>query len=879
MMTGNEIRRAFLDYFRENDHRVVKSASLVPQDDPTLLFTNAGMVQFKRIFLGEESRDYTRAATSQKCVRAGGKHNDLENVGYTARHHTFFEMLGNFSFGDYFKELAIELSWKFLTVNMGLPVDKLWVSVYLDDDEAAEIWRDRIGVPEDRVERLGEKDNFWAMGDTGPCGPCSEIHMDRGEQFGCGDPDCGVECECDRWLEIWNLVFMQYNRDAAGVMTPLPRPSIDTGMGLERIVAVMQDKPTNFGTDLFMPIINRIEELSGRGMGESRDVDVCMKVIADHSRAAAFLIGDGVLPSNEGRGYVLRRIMRRAIRYGRQLGLEKPFLHDTASVVCDLMAEPYPELVESRPFITNVVTNEEDRFRETLDRGLEVLNEALAEMEAKGASTIPGSVIFKLYDTYGFPVDVVEDVVRDRNIALDRDGFEKAMDRQRAQSRNVTTFTGTSEAFRSLSGKGFKPEFTGYSDTSSTAEVVLITDMDGNELASAEKGAEIQVVCDRTPFYGESGGQIGDTGRITGSGVQVEVTDTKKDPTGLVVHHSRVSDGVLEKGAKVELAVDEAHRQATMRNHSATHLLHAALRQVLGGHAKQSGSWVGPERLRFDFTHFSALTGEEREKIEDIVNAKIRENLPVSVVEMDAEQARESGATALFEEKYGDTVRVVSVGGFSRELCGGTHTERTGDIGLCLIVGETSVAAGVRRIEAVTGAGALAHVRDMRHTVDHVARLVKERPEAVADKVERLVETTKKQEREITELKTSLATGAMDAAPEQVREVSGIKVLTREVQADNPGAMRDVGDRFRDKVGSGVVVLGARAGDKAFLLVMVTKDLTKRIKAGDIVKRTAAIVGGGGGGRPDMAQAGGSQPEKLEEALAAVPGIVEELAG
>jgi alanyl-tRNA synthetase len=877
-MTGNETRRAFLDYFKTNGHRVVKSASLVPADDPTLLFTNAGMVQFKRTFLGEEARDYSRAATSQKCVRAGGKHNDLENVGYTARHHTFFEMLGNFSFGDYFKEAAIELAWKFLTVDLGLPVEKLRVSVFRDDDEAAGIWRDKIGVRPERILRLGEKDNFWAMGDTGPCGPCSEIHIDRGAGLGCGSPDCGVECGCDRFLEIWNLVFMQYNRDADGTMAPLPRPSIDTGMGLERIVSVLQNAPANYGTDLFAPILARVQELSGKSLGASRDDDVCMKVIADHSRAAAFLVGDGVLPSNEGRGYVLRRIMRRAIRYGRQLGLAEPFLHETAAAVALAMEEPYPELAEARAFIGNVILNEENRFRETLDNGLKVLTDGLSELEAKGETTIPGDFIFKLYDTYGFPVDIVEDVVRDKGLHLDKDGFAKAMDRQRAQSRTVTAFTGASEAFRALTSQGFASKFVGYAGTRAESRVVLVS-VDGKEADEAGPGTEVQVVTEETPFYGESGGQTGDVGVMRGDGLEVEIVHTRKDPTGLVVHTGRVTKGAPQKGMAVTLEVDTETRGATMRNHSATHLLHAALRQVLGDHAKQSGSYVGPDRLRFDFTHFSALSQEEKEQIEDIVNAGIRANLAVSVEEMDADTARKSGAVALFDEKYGDTVRVVSMEDASRELCGGTHVSRTGDIGLFLIVAESSVAAGVRRIEALTGAGALLHVRGLSRSMDGLARLLRDKAEAVPERVEKLAETVKAQEREIAKLKTAIATGGASQGAEETVEVKGVKVFTREVPADNPGAMREAGDRFRDKLASGVVVIGAKAGDKAMLLAMVTKDLTGKIKAGDIIKRAAGIVGGSGGGRPDMAQAGGSRPEKVGEALAAIPKIVEELLG
>ncbi|SHJ07747.1 alanyl-tRNA synthetase [Desulfatibacillum alkenivorans DSM 16219] len=875
-MTGNEVRSAFLEYFKKNDHRVVKSSSLVPQDDPTLLFTNAGMVQFKRTFLGEEKRDYTRAATSQKCVRAGGKHNDLENVGYTARHHTFFEMLGNFSFGDYFKELAVELSWDLLVNKFGLPADKLWVSIYLDDDEAGLLWRDKIGVPEERIVRLGEKDNFWSMGDTGPCGPCSEIHIDRGEAFGCDSPDCAVGCDCDRYLEIWNLVFMQYNRDETGKMTPLPRPSIDTGMGLERICSILQNADTNYGTDLFTPIFNRIGELSGKKLGDSKTDDVCMKVIADHSRAAAFLVGDGILPSNEGRGYVLRRIMRRAIRYGRQLGFNKSFLHETVAAVCDSMGGAYPDLVEGRSFITNVIVNEESRFSETLDKGLSVLNDALGEMEAKGEKEISGEVIFKLYDTYGFPVDIVEDVVRDKGIVLDRDGFQTRMKEQKEKSRSTVAFEGAGEAFASLSSQGIKCEFQGYHGTSGCSKVILVV-KDGKEVQEAQAGDAVSVVTEATPFYGESGGQMGDLGVIMADGLEMEVARTLKDPTGLIIHEGKVVKGKIAKGQDVDLKVDEAARQATARNHTATHLLHAALREVVGDHVKQAGSLVGPERLRFDFTHFSPLTPEETAKIETLVNERIRDNLDVNTVEMDADQARESGAMALFEEKYGDTVRVVSMEGFSKELCGGTHTERSGDVGFFVIAGETSVAAGVRRIEALTGAAAVEYVHGLMSHLNKVSGLLKEKPETLPDKIEKLLALNKQQEKEINALKAKIAAKASESVDDEIREVRGAKMIAKKVEVDSPAAMRDLADKFRDKLQSGIVVLGSEVNGKALLIVMVTKDLTKQFQAGNIIKHVAKEVGGGGGGRPDMAQAGGSKPENLSQAMEKAYQIVEEM--
>jgi alanyl-tRNA synthetase len=658
-MTGNEVRSKFLKYFEKHDHRMVRSSSLVPQDDPTLLFTNAGMVQFKRAFLGEENRGYQRATTSQKCVRAGGKHNDLENVGYTARHHTFFEMLGNFSFGDYFKEKAIEYGWDLLTDGYGLPSDKLWVSIYLDDDEAHEIWSRKIGVPDDRIMRFGEEDNFWAMGNTGPCGPCSEIHIDRGEAHGCGKPECSLDCECDRFLELWNLVFMQFNRDASGKMTPLPKPSIDTGLGLERMVAILQNVSSNFETDLILPIIKKTENLSGKQLGESETVDVALKVIADHSRAAAFLIGDGVFPSNEFRGYVLRRIMRRAIRYGRNIGLTQPFLHQTAEVVFDIMKPAYPELAESAAFITNVIKNEEVRFTETLDTGLKLLNDTLGEIKAAGKKEIPGTLIFKLYDTYGFPVDIVSDVVRDEGLILDMKGFEKAMENQRAQSRSVATFAKISDAYKELGARGFKPVFTGYDQTVLDSAVVALV-ANGEEVSEANPGAEIEVVTEVTPFYAEAGGQIGDKGKITADGLELNIEDTIKDPTGLIIHKGKIIRGRISKGQTVKLEVDSRKRKATQRNHTATHILHAVLRNVLGDHVKQAGSLVAPDRLRFDFSHFSQIDPDTLNRIETLVNERIRENISTHTEEMVAEEAFKSGATALFEEKYGDRVRVVS---------------------------------------------------------------------------------------------------------------------------------------------------------------------------------------------------------------------------
>ena len=876
-MTGNDTRKQFLDYFNKHEHKIVRSSSLVPQEDPTLLFINAGMVQFKRVFLGEEKRNYVRATTSQKCVRAGGKHNDLENVGYTARHHTFFEMLGNFSFGDYFKEGAIEFAWDLLTNGYGLPADKLWASVYLDDDDAYDLWHKMVGLPEDRIVRLGEEDNFWSMGDTGPCGPCSEILIDRGEAFGCGRPECTAGCECDRYLEIWNLVFMQFNRDESGSMTPLPKPSIDTGMGLERIVSIIQDVPTNYDTDLIRPIIEKTEDLAERKLNESRETEVAMKVIADHSRAAAFLINDGILPSNEGRGYVLRRIMRRAIRYGRNIGLKRPFLYQTSEVVFDIMKSAYPELAEAAAFITSVIKNEEVRFLETLDTGMKLLNDTLADIQAGGRTQVPGDIIFKLYDTYGFPVDIVQDVVRDKNMSLDMEGFDQAMDRQRARSRTVATFDRIIDAYKNLSAEGFQPEFVGYDSLQEESKILLLVG-DGEELSEAGEGREVEIVTEKTPFYAEAGGQVGDTGTISGNGFEIAVADTIKDPTGLIIHRGKVTNGTLSSGQTAALSVNGDRRKATELNHTATHILHAVLRRVIGDHVKQAGSLVAPDRLRFDFTHFSQVTTADLEKIEALVNQYIRENLPTSTREMDAEDAFKSGATALFEEKYGDRVRVVSLTDFSKELCGGTHTARTGNIGLFKIVSESSVASGVRRIEALTGAAALDYTQQTARILQDTAHMIKEKAPSVPNRVKKMMSEIKAFEKEVDQLKTKLASDTGDASPEAVKSINGVKVMAKIVEVDTPAALRNLADQFKDKIRSGIVVLGSKADSKAMLIAVVTKDLTDRFHAGNIVKEVATAVGGRGGGRPDMAQAGGNQPENLDQALEKVFEVVSGMA-
>lgn len=873
-MTGNDARKIFIDYFKKHNHQHVRSSSLVPQDDPTLLFVNAGMVQFKRVFTGDEKRDYSTAVTAQKCVRAGGKHNDLENVGYTARHHTFFEMLGNFSFGDYFKEKAIDFGWDLLTNGYGFDKEKLWVSVFHEDDEAFNIWRDQVGVPEERIVRLGEADNFWSMGDTGPCGPCSEIHIDRGEEFGCDREDCAVGCDCDRWLELWNLVFMQFERDEQGNMTPLPKPSIDTGLGLERVISVLQGVPTNYDTDLFVPIMEKVGELSNKKRHESDLVEVAMKVIADHSRSAAFLISDGVLPSNEGRGYVLRRIMRRAIRYGRSIGLVKPFMHETVQTVFKIMDEAYPELKESSAFILNVVKNEEEKFLETLDTGMKLLEATLEEiksgdMTSKKRSIIPGDVMFKLYDTFGFPVDIIMDHVKEMEIDLDMDGFDRAMAEQKARSKSTKKFTGVGDAYKALTSQGVKTDFQGYDGIKGTSEVLILV-KDDKEIETATPGDTIEIVTASTVFYAESGGQAGDAGIFENENCVIKITDTVKDPTGLFIHKGVVEKGAAKKGDVFNLNVDAVKRQNTASNHTATHILHSALRKVLGDHVKQSGSLVTDTRLRFDFTHFSSISAQDLLAIENEVNQRIRENIPVETKEMNMDDAVKEGATALFEEKYGDVVRVVSQGDFSQELCGGTHTKQSGDIGLFKILSEGGIASGVRRIEAATGQTALDYIHKEQGLIESAAGLLKGAKEDLVSKVEALVKDKKNLEKELESLKAKMASKSVENMDDAIREINGVKVISKRVEIENPSQLRDLADKFKNKIGSGVILLGARSNGKALLICVVTNDLTKKFKAGDIVKTAAKIVGGGGGGRPDMAQAGGTKPENLDKALESV---------
>jgi alanyl-tRNA synthetase len=878
-MTGHELRQRFLEYFQKKGHTIVSSSSLVPQRDPTLLFTNAGMVQFKDVFLGKEKRNYTRATTSQKCVRAGGKHNDLENVGRTARHHTFFEMLGNFSFGEYFKAGAIPYAWEFLTEVLKLPKEKLWVSIYQDDDEAFELWHKTIGVPTDRIVRLGEKDNFWAMGDTGPCGPCSEIIIDQGPQMGCEKPTCGVGCDCDRYLELWNLVFMQFDRDSSGTLTPLPRPSIDTGMGLERTTAVLQGVYSNFDTDLFMPLIHFVEDSAEKRYRDQEKDDVSMRVIADHLRATTFLISDGVIPSNEGRGYVLRRIMRRAARHGKMLGLEKPFLYKGIQVVVDAMKQAYPELVDRIDYIVQMTLNEERRFSYTLNLGLELLTKVLVETREKGEQTVPGEEVFKLYDTYGFPLDLMDEIAREHGLELDMSGYERAMEEQRVRARKSWKGSGESEVDRSyiaLSQILPSTEFIGYEALESPVEVLAIL-KDKTLVESASSGDDVELVFDKTPFYGESGGQVGDKGVLRLAEGEIAISDTQKPLAQLFVHKGKVKTGTIHKGQKGKAVVDPDSRQRTALNHTATHLLHATLKMVLGDHVKQAGSLVAPDRLRFDFSHFSDLEYREFYRIEEIVNNAIRSNIPIKTFVTSLDDALQRGAVAMFGEKYGEQVRVVQIGDFSRELCGGTHVRASGDIGLFKLINESSVAAGVRRIEALTGQGALEYIQRETERLRSISLLLRTGSSEVVHRLEKLLASSREYEREIEQLKTRLASSRIDDLLNTSRDVKGVKVISIQVEGLDAKGLRSLADSLKDKMKSGVVVLGSVEDGKVSLITAVTRDLTNRYHAGNLAKEIAKIVDGSGGGRSDMAQAGGKNPGKLKEALEKVFDVIESM--
>ncbi len=869
-MNSAEIRKAFLEFFRERGHEAVKSSSLIPAEDPTLLFTNAGMVQFKRVFQGEETRPYKRATSCQKCMRAGGKHSDIENVGYTRRHHTFFEMLGNFSFGDYFKREAIGFAWDLLTKVFKLPADKLWVSIYEDDDEAGRLWQEVAGIPESRIVRLGARDNFWQMADTGPCGPCSEIIIDQGAELGCGRPECAVGCDCDRFLELWNLVFMQYNRDERGDLNPLPRPSIDTGMGLERIAAVLQGKENNFDTDLFAPIISEIERHSGAVYGKDRKETIATRVIADHLRAITFLLSEGLVPSNDGRGYVLRRIIRRASRYAKKLGMEGAVLYKMTGSVVEKMSPVYPELAREEERVKKLLLFEEERFSHTLEQGMRLLDDLLSVLKKEGKDTIPGGEIFKLYDTYGFPLDLVRDVAGEEGFLLDEAGFEREMQSQREKARaSWAQEEGAADAiYRELAPEVGQTGFLGY-DTLQSESVVKAIIRKGHVVNEIKGGDEAELILDKTPFYGESGGQVGDTGTIYNNGIMLEVINTEKPFGGLISHHVKVRQGSLRVWANVSCQVDEARRRAIMRNHTATHLLHAALKAVLGDHVKQAGSLVEPERLRFDFTHFSGLAQAEADEIEDFVNSKILDNVPVVTKTMHIDEALSTGATALFGEKYGETVRVVRAEPVSLELCGGTHVSATGEIGTFIIVSEGSVASGIRRIEALTGMGALGYLRARKTELKETAQIL--RTDKPVEKAAEVMERMKALEKEIEKYRASSAQDIAKEIMGRARDVDGVKVLSEKVSGFGQKELRELADNIRDKLGSAVIML---ASDEGALLAMVTKDLANKVKAGDILGDVAALTGGRGGGRPELAQGGTKEVQKLDSALQKVYDIV-----
>ncbi|GEA16078.1 alanine--tRNA ligase [Moorella sp. E308F] len=870
-MTGNELREKFLSFFAGKGHTIVHSSSLVPVNDPTLLFTNAGMVQFKDVFLGLDRRPFKRATTAQKCVRAGGKHNDLDTVGRTARHHTFFEMLGNFSFGDYFKREAISYAWEFLTRILELPPERLWITVYKEDDEAYRLWQEVAGVPAERIVRMGEKDNFWAMGDTGPCGPCSEIIYDRGPEHACSSNPCALgACDCDRWLEIWNLVFMQYERDAGGNLTPLPRPSIDTGMGLERMASILQGVDSNFDTDLLQPLIKAMEGLSGRAYDRG-EAGFPFRVIADHARACTFLIADGVLPGNEGRSYVLRRILRRAARFGKALGVEEPFLYRLVDTVVNIMGQAYPEVAEQQEYIARVIRQEEERFHETLNDGMRVLNGIMEQAGREGRDTISGHEAFTLYDTYGFPVDLTEEIAGEKGFKVDRAGFEEAMAAQRERARaareDIKAFEFAMAFAGNLDDIG-GTEFTGYERLEDTGKVLALI-RQSERVPYLDEGESGYVVLDRTPCYPEGGGQVGDQGSLAWPGGEARVQDTRRLPGGKIVHQVAVTAGKLAAGQEVKLMVDRERRLATARNHTATHLLHRALKNVLGEHANQAGSLVTPERLRFDFTHFAPLTEEELKAIEKEVNARVLAGLPVTTLETSLREAKAMGAMALFGEKYGERVRVVKMGDYSLELCGGTHLRSTSEVGLFRLTSESSIGAGVRRVEAVTGAAALDLISREYQELASVAGLLKVPPFQVAGRVQQLLEKGKEMEREIARLRNQLATYTVKDLLNQVREVAGVPVLQARVDITDSEALRELADKVRDKMGSGVVVLGSQHDGRVNFVAMVSKDLVKRgVHAGNLLREVARIAAGGGGGRADMAQAGGKDPSKLDQALA-----------
>ena len=878
-MKSDDIRASFLDFFRQRDHVIEHSDRLVPSNDPTLLFTSAGMVQFKPYYTGEVPVPYRRAATSQKCLRAGGKANDLDEVGKTSRHLTFFEMLGNFSFGDYFKKEAIAWAWEYSTEVLNLDADKIWVSVYTEDDEAADIWEREIGIPPKKIVRLGAKDNFWGpAGETGACGPCSELHIDRGEHLGCGRPDCAPGCEeCERFMEYWNLVFPQYDQQADGSRPPLKNRGIDTGMGLERLAALLQDKETVFDTDAIFAIIEATQALTKTKYKKN---PVPFRVIADHARALSFMIADGILPSNDGRGYVERRLLRRAARFGRELGLDKPFLYDITKVVGEQMGHHYPELVEKRVQIEKIILTEEERFAGTLARGMDLLEETFDRMKKAGETVVPGEELFRMHDTFGFPLDLATDIAEDRGFTVDRKGFDTAMAKQRDQARSAWAGSGEESlpAVYSVTANEIgATEFVGYRQAETAAAVKAIIKA-GERVTQLEEGEDGEVVLDRTPFYAESGGQVADTGTFETAEASAHVSGAKAPLKKMTLHAVKVTRGTLSVGDTVSAVIDVAKRRATENHHTATHLLQAALRQALGDHVHQAGSLVTPERFRFDFTHFEAIDYDRLQDIERLVNEYIRRDMPVEISNLPIAEARKLGAMALFGEKYEDVVRVIAVGGgearVSIELCGGCHVGRTGVIGCCKILGESSIAAGVRRIEAVCGEPCIELIQNRDRQLANLARLVNAGLDEVDARVQSVVEENRALQREVNKWKQAAATGSAVDYATRVREVDGVKVLATEVEGLDAPGLRMMVDSLRDKLGSGVVVLGSTAEGKVLLCVGVTKDLTGKIKAGDVIKKLAPIVGGGGGGKPDLAQAGGKLPEKLPEAIESAPDIV-----
>ncbi len=874
-MNSNEIRSRFLEFFARCGHTPVPSSSLIPPQDPTLLFVNAGMNQFKDVFLGTEKRAYNRAASSQKCVRAGGKHNDLDNVGHTRRHHTFFEMLGNFSFGDYFKKEAVEYAWSLLTEEFDIPEDRLWVTVFREDDEAEKLWHRNVGVPLSRIVRMDEKDNFWQMGETGPCGPCSEIHYDFGAHASEeGHADCAFPCECGRYVEIWNLVFMQFDRDEGGNLTPLPKPSIDTGLGLERFATVMQGKLSTFDTDLLRTLIDRAGEIFGVEYGQDPAADVSLRIVADHVRATTFLIGDGIIPANEGRGYVLRKIMRRGIRQGTLLGRREPFLHTMTRHVVDSMKDAFPDLVHTRDYVARVVENEERRFSRTVAVAVAKLDEITDEVTRSGSHTVAGKDIFRLYDTYGLPLDFTREIADEKRLQLDIAGFERELQKQRERARE--SWKGAQpapEQYDPFLQEG-KSRFLGYETTEATCTIRGIL-VDGQSQASAEvAGMTAEIVLDKTPFYAESGGQVGDTGLLTSTEGAATVLDTYAPVAGLIVHRVQLDHGKLDVGKEVEARVDAERRKRIAANHTGTHLLHAALREALGVHVKQAGSLVAPDRLRFDYTHYAALNDGEIQDIERRINRTILDNHPVQTRNMELNEAVEAGAIAFFGEKYQQQVRVVSVPEISMELCGGTHTTATGDIGTFKILSEASVAAGVRRLEAITGLGTYERLDADEHLIDALARRTGSSRTDLPETIDRILNRQKQLESELSELKRTSAHSRLEELIESRRSIGDVEVVSRKVDGVDAALMRELAENIRTRLGSGVVVLGTASDSKATLITTVSEDLRTRIHAGKLVKKVAALVGGSGGGRPDFAQAGGKEPEKLDQALQEVYNIV-----